>query len=136
MHNRQLITQTDYERLLNILQGAYTPESPDNPATVLRHELPRRSLIAPGAVPRAVVTMNSRVECLDLDNGETVTYTIVYPDDADIDNGKISVLTRLGIALLGAKEGDTVEAGTRSLNWQLKILRVLYQPEAAGRFDL
>jgi regulator of nucleoside diphosphate kinase len=136
MQNRQLITETDYRRLLDILQGAYVPEAPDSPATKLRHELPRRSLIAPREVPRAIVTMNSQVECLDLDTNETVTYTIVYPDDADIDKGKISVLTRLGVALLGAKEGDIVEAGTRALHWQLKILRVLYQPEAAGHFDL
>ena len=70
------------------------------------------------------------------EDDEKETYTLVYPDEADINEGKLSVLAPLGTALLGMRVGDIVEfeapAGTR----RLKIERVLYQPEAAGDLHL
>jgi regulator of nucleoside diphosphate kinase len=60
---------------------------------------------------------------------------LVYPAEADVNVGKLSVLTRLGTALLGARVGDVVRvsgaAGLRSL----KVEAVLDQPEARGRLD-
>jgi regulator of nucleoside diphosphate kinase len=70
------------------------------------------------------------------DETGTEEYTLVYPDEADIDDGKLSVLAPLGIALLGTRVGQTLEfqvpAGTR----RLRVEKILYQPEAAGDFHL
>jgi regulator of nucleoside diphosphate kinase len=104
--------------------------------TALEAELDRGQVVDPGRVPKAVVTMHSRVRVRDLGDDGQETYTLVYPDDADINEGKLSVLAPLGTALLGARAGEVVEfdapAGTR----RLKVERVLYQPEAAGDFHL
>lgn len=84
-------------------------------------------------IPGNVVTMNSKVEFDDLDSGEERAVTIVYPEDADPADGKISVLSPVGIALLGLKEG--VEAEMRlphGRTGRIRILRVAYQPEASG----
>jgi regulator of nucleoside diphosphate kinase len=131
-----IISKNDLQRLEAILHGLSIQEAPDNPVTILRQELPRRRVLPPTAVPPAVVTMNSQVEVVDVDSNEKETWTIVYPQDADVDARKISVLTGLGVALLGAREGDVIEVRSRALSWRLRILRVIYQPEAAGRFDL
>jgi regulator of nucleoside diphosphate kinase len=102
----------------------------------LGEELNRGKVVAPGQTPKGVVTMHSKVRVRDLSDDETETYVLVYPDEADIDAGKLSVLAPLGTALLGTRVGDVVEfdapAGTR----RLKIERVLYQPEASGDLHL
>lgn len=78
--------------------------------------------------------MNSRLRVRDVDSGRDLTLTIVFPSDADLEQGKISIVAPIGTALLGYRVGDTVEwrvpAGVR----RLKIEEILYQPEAAGHY--
>jgi regulator of nucleoside diphosphate kinase len=80
--------------------------------------------------------MNSKVRFVDLRTREKETYTLVYPEEADVDLAKLSVLAPLGTALLGASVGDVVECRTPGGVRRLKIERILYQPEAAGDFHL
>jgi regulator of nucleoside diphosphate kinase len=68
--------------------------------------------------------------------GESETYTLVYPDEADILAGRLSVLAPLGIALLGARVGQVVEFDAPAGARRLKVEKVLYQPEGAGDFHL
>jgi regulator of nucleoside diphosphate kinase len=99
-------------------------------------ELDRGQLVAPQDVPHDVVTMNSRACLVDLDTNEEMIYTLVFPKDADIGQGKISILAPIGTAMLGYRVGDVfdwqVPDGTR----RLKVKSVLYQPEAAGDYHL
>jgi len=89
-----------------------------------------RARVVPAArIPRNVVTMSSRVRCRDA-HGDDVELTLVYPWDAR--DGRVSVLTPLGRALLGAASGDTIEASGRTL----RVAALLYQPEAAGDHHL
>src|SRR5215212_2899366 len=67
----------------------------------LQHELERATIVAPGDVPADVITMESRAALLDLETGERMEFTLVYPVEADIEEGKISVLAPLGAAMLG-----------------------------------
>jgi regulator of nucleoside diphosphate kinase len=97
----------------------------------LEHELGRAQVVAPDSVPPNVITMNSRAELLDLDTGERMEFTLVFPSEANIDEEKISVLAPLGTAMLGYRVGDefewTVPYGLR----RLKVTHVHFQPEAA-----
>lgn len=85
------------------------------------------------AIAPDVVTMNSSVvaEGNMLGKGEH-TLTLVYPDRADGATRRISVLSPLGRALLGARAGQTLEIQTPEGVHKLKLLRVVYQPEADG----
>jgi regulator of nucleoside diphosphate kinase len=88
-------------------------------------------------VPESVVTMNSRVLFRDVRTREEGTVTIVFPGDADPSRGKISVLSPVGTALLGESEGNEVELPLPHGNTRrIKIVDVLYQPEAEGHFAL
>jgi len=129
-----VITTRDFERLQDLTQS---PQSQFyGPMTALENGLRRGSVVASCKVGRDVVTMNSTVRVRDVQNGEQKTYTLVYPVDADIDEGRVSVLAPLGAALLGAKSRQTVVVTTPRGDRRLKIERILYQPEAAGDYHL
>jgi regulator of nucleoside diphosphate kinase len=102
----------------------------------LELELARANVVSPTAVPDNVITMNSKVLLRDLDYGDEMTYTLAYPDDADLAQDKISVLAPVGTAILGYRTGDAVEWEVPNGIVRLRVEKILYQPEAAGDFDL
>jgi regulator of nucleoside diphosphate kinase len=63
-------------------------------------------------------------------------YTLVYPDEADIELDKVSVLAPVGLAMLGKRVGDTIRFNAPAGSRQLKIKEIHYQPEAAGELYL
>jgi len=76
--------------------------------------------------------MNSQVRIRDLEAGRVMVYTLVFPQDADASQGKISVLAPIGTALLGYRVGDMIECKVPAGVKRLRVEEVLYQPEAAG----
>jgi len=131
------ITESDFERLEQLLTVAGEPRYPDRAdLTQLEEELDRAHIVDSKEIPPSVVTMNSQVKVQDLDTNEQMLFTLVFPKDANIDAGKLSVLSPIGTAILGYSAGDTIEwpvpGGTR----RIKIEQILYQPEAAGDYHL
>lgn len=61
--------------------------------------------------------------------------TLVFPEEAEPDDGRISVVAPIGAAVLGYKAGDTVQFRTPGGLRRLQVEQVLYQPEAAGQVD-
>jgi regulator of nucleoside diphosphate kinase len=101
----------------------------------LGDELDRAEIIEPAAIPRDVVTMHSCVRFIDHDTGEVRTVTLVYPGEEDSRQGKISVVTPVGSALLGLRTGSTMPWRTLDgRTKRLSVLEVRHQPEAHG-FD-
>jgi regulator of nucleoside diphosphate kinase len=127
-----VINAVDFDRLTHLLSSSARPPV-DLP---LRRELERGTVVPPTEVPGEVVTVHSRVRVSDTKLDEPEEYTLVYPDEADILQGRISVLAPIGAALLGARLGQVVKyvapAGVR----RLKVEKILYQPEAAGDYHL
>ena len=131
------ITEFDMQRLRALIGGAKRLDPRGNQyLESLESELSRGILVAPTEVPPDVVTMNSRVRLVDLDTNEEMVYTLVFPDDADMAKSKISVLAPIGTAMLGYRVGDTFEWQVPDGARRLQVKKVLYQPEAAGDYDL
>jgi regulator of nucleoside diphosphate kinase len=131
------ITQFDLERLRKLLQDAqYTEYRKSEYLERLQMEIDRAEVVKPQEIPHDVITMNSTVCLLDLDTGEEEIYTLVFPENADLKQGKISVFAPIGTAMLGYEVGDVFEwkvpAGIR----KLRVMKILYQPEASGDYDL
>jgi len=131
------VTANDLRRLDELLSVAETFNFRDrNDLKSLESELRRAKIVESRDVPNTVVTMNTRLRFLDLNDGTITEVTLVFPSDANIDEGKMSVLSPIGTALLGYAKGDTIEwtvpAGTR----RIQIEDILYQPEAAGDIHL
>lgn len=131
------LTDLDAKRLNELLMGAQKISPLDEKhMKELKEEVNRGKVVPAHEIPKNVVTMNSRVRFKDLDSGEETTYWLVFPQDAKIEHGKISILAPIGTALLGYREGDVVEWPVPEGRRRIEIIEVLYQPEAAGRFDL
>ncbi|HPS88085.1 MAG TPA: nucleoside diphosphate kinase regulator [Spirochaetota bacterium] len=97
-------------------------------------ELSNALLLEPEKIPSDVITMNTRVSFIDINEAEEFVYTIVYPEDADLANGKLSVLAPIGTALLGYKEGDEIVWNVPAGQKILHVEKILYQPEANGDY--
>jgi regulator of nucleoside diphosphate kinase len=87
-------------------------------------------------LPPDVVTVGSRVHLVDLDTGEELLFSVVFPSRANADEGRISVLAPLGTAVLGYRSDDLIEWDVPGRRRRLKVLRVVYQPESAARTTL
>ena len=71
-----------------------------------------------------------------VDTQQEETYTLVFPENADIGQGRISVLAPIGTAMLGYEIGDVFEWEVPAGKRRLKVEQITYQPEAAGDFHL
>jgi regulator of nucleoside diphosphate kinase len=98
----------------------------------LETELNRSIRVAAEKVPPDVITMHSKAHLIDLDSGEELVYTLVFPNEANIRQDKISVLAPIGTAMLGYRVGDMFEWPVPDGVRRLQVKGVLYQPEAAG----
>ena len=98
----------------------------------LEAELARSKSVAANKVPPDVITMYSKAHLVDLDTGDELIYTLVFPHEADIRQGKISVLAPIGTAMLGYRVSDVFEWPVPDGLRRLQIKAVLYQPEAAN----
>ena len=102
----------------------------------LERRLARMPVVPEAEVNDEVVTMNSKVCVREMDTGRRHALTLVYDSDADEFGGRVSVLAPLGAAILGTRVGDVLHWRSRRGTRPLRIERILFQPEAAGNFDL
>jgi regulator of nucleoside diphosphate kinase len=127
------ITEFDLKRLKGLIK--YAEKRWDQRVVQyleeLDEELDRAEIVKPEKIPSDVITMNSTFHLSDLDSGEEVVYTLVFPAKGDSVNGKISVLAPVGTAVLGYRVGDTVEWKVPGGLKRLKVREIIYQPEAA-----
>ena len=140
MGTRQIVvTERDCETLhkrIELLTGGVDEDSWSS-VRRLHEELNHATILHGEPVPEDVVTMNSRVSFQELDTGEKSEITLVYPSDADVNRRRISILAPVGAALIGLRVGDEIEWPLPSGKTRTyKIISVLFQPEAEGRYDL
>jgi regulator of nucleoside diphosphate kinase len=116
-----ILSAGDYERLFTLAHAA-RKRMPDL-ADELAEEIGRARVLAKGEHPQHIVCMNSEVEFRDDTTGKIQKVTLVYPEEADISQRKISVLTPVGTALIGLRNGDSIMWETP--NGELRQLTVL-----------
>jgi len=92
-----IISDADYIRLSRLQNN-----------DLLDHELSRAYVVPADQVPPNVVSMNTYVVYLDESNGVSRAIELVYPEDASWESRKVSVLSPVGLALLGLREGQTI----------------------------
>lgn len=124
----RLLTELDHQRLRRLAQD-HAP---------LQALLDNAELLPSPQLPADIVSMNSVVQVLDPRSGRTQDLTLCYPAEAQAEQGRISVLSPVGLSLLGRAVGSAavwqmgaVAAGGAPL--QIQALH--YQPEASGDFS-
>lgn len=132
--NPILITSRDKERLEYVLSEATASRrEPRADLATLAEELRRAVVFDPQDIPDDVITMNSRAEMHDLETGERLTFTLVFPSQANVEEEKISVLAPIGAGMLGYRLGDDFEWPVPDGVRRMRITKIHFQPEAAQR---
>ena len=94
-------------------------------AALLMGELDRAVVHAATDMPRGIVTMGATVDFVDEANGKERRMQLVYPHEADVDAGRLSILSFVGAGLIGLAEGDSIVWPDREGHERrLRIVRV------------
>ena len=127
------ITRADMTRLRSLVTAV---KSTRDDLTSVRAELDQAQVMAAEDIPHDVITMNSQARLRDQATREVMTFTLVFPENASIEHNRISVLAPIGTAVLGQRQGDELEWEVPAGTVHLKVMKVLYQPEASMRFHV
>lgn len=132
------ITEVDLARLRKLIEAARDTGVDANTPYMnkLEGELDRANIVGPTEIAIDAITMRSKVRLKDLESRKELIYSLVFPNEADVDEGKISVLAPVGTAMIGYRVGDIIEWEVPSGLRRLKVEEVLYQPEASGDYQL
>lgn len=98
--------EEEAEKLSNLAIGI--EERLPQVSELLMRETSRAKLHSAANIPADVVTMGASVEFVDEGNDARRTVTLVYPADADISAGRVSILTPVGAGLIGLREGQSI----------------------------
>ena len=99
----------------------------------LVRELSRAQIVDADRIGADLVTMHAEVLFRDEETGRERVVTLVYPGEHAAHDGALAVLTPLGAALIGLKEGQSISFETADgRSRRISVVRVLRQPEGNG----
>lgn len=135
--SKLIVNRLDYARIKKCISDARQFNSiSGGEAEKLMSELNSAKIVEPEAIPSNVVTMNSIVKLSFLNNNKQIQFQIVYPDQANIKENKISIFSPIATALIGYQVQDEVEWIVPGGLTKIRIDEIIYQPEAAGDYTL
>jgi regulator of nucleoside diphosphate kinase len=122
MANQIVLSKQDYYFISNLIGvksrfSAYCSKE-------LEKELRTAKVLSSADVPDNVVRINSTVKIVELEDTNPITFKLVRPSMADVNEGRISILAPLAAALIGYKKGDTVMWKVPSGMKRFRILEV------------
>lgn len=117
------VSRADYDRLISLAMGLERRDP--RLAEFLIAELERATLVESSGVGMQAAGMYSHVEFRNESDGRVQCVTLVYPNEADISTGKISILTPIGAALIGMTENQSIEwDGRNGQPHKLTVLKI------------
>ena len=123
-----IVTEADMERLTRIVRAFKHSLFRDKQQLDLLEKVLSEAEVRPSTrVPKDVIRMSSRVRVFDFETRSRGLYTLVFPEEADISRGLLSILAPLGIALLGRRRGDVIEAQVPGGSRRLRVEGVRQQ---------
>lgn len=136
MSTRIVITENDYQRLMGIIRLTSVKHTEQDLADKLLKSLNDAKMLKQEDIASNVITMNSRVKLKDLTSKREAEITITYPQDAEPRERRVSILSEIGLALLGRKENELVSWRIPNGLGRFEISKITYQPEAVGDYYL
>ncbi len=130
--NKTYITKFDYTRI-----GKYLTKSagPRLSLYQLKDKIKKARLVEPREIRPTVITMNSKVKLKNLGTGKKQIFTLVFPENADLKNNKLSILDPNGVKLFAAEKGEVIQWQHPEESYYV-IEDIIYQPEAFGDYHL
>jgi regulator of nucleoside diphosphate kinase len=132
------LTELDVVRIGTLLEDLRRRKPQDRQGVeALEDRVDAARVVHATCIEPQVVTMNSVVVLTDRATHVAAELTLVYPKDADPDRGRVSVLSPVGRALIGARIGDVLRVAVPAQrDNEFEVTAIPYQPEADGRYDL
>lgn len=128
------VSATDRDRIRELLANQSRCHRPAH--ALLERKLEMANVVHPEEIPGDVVTLNSQIRVLEADTESVYGFTLVIPDMSGR-SGDVSVLAPVGAAAFGLKEGQEIFwYGQTGRRVGLRILSIVYQPEAMGQYHL
>jgi transcription elongation factor GreA len=93
----------------------------------IQGQLAGAEIIDPSTIKSDRVVFGAHVELLDLDSEEKVKYQIVGTDEADVKQGRISVMSPLARALIGKVKGDTIQVKSPKIDKEYELLKFYFE---------
>lgn len=119
------LSQSDHQKLTGILTAMKRKKKVLSPhLRTLREELADAIIISGDELPREIAGMGSTVQYHNPLTGRTEFAKLVFPAEANVDQGKVSVLAPLGAALIGESADTEVTCQGPDSSWKLQILNV------------
>jgi regulator of nucleoside diphosphate kinase len=129
-----IVSNTDMDRLSRLVRALkHSLFRDQQQLELLDQTLESADVTSLERIPRDVIRMNCRIRVLDFGTRTKQLYTLVFPENADISIGRLSVLAPMGIALLGRRQGDVIETKVPGGARRLKVEQVLCGPGLAGK---
>ncbi len=117
------VSTSDLERLEGLLSKPPTRNRSDLDG--LRAELDRANVLDGDAMPDNIIMMNSRARFREETSGREYELTLAWPHEANAADGKVSIFSPAGSALLGLSVGQSIDWQTPECHAvQLRILAV------------
>lgn len=104
-----MLSEADRDKLYAIAISALSSKHMASSASNLLREISRAKIVTDDEFPGNVVAVNSQVDVRDDVTGTTRQVVLVMPDEMSIQPNAISVLSPLGVALIGLSEGHSIE---------------------------
>jgi regulator of nucleoside diphosphate kinase len=128
---KPLVTAADHWELTAAIVAAKKLTIDGSQAPLLQEKLVHATVVPRSELPPDVITMYTRAELGDVETNERLNFMLVYPVDANMQEGRISVFHPLGVAMLGQRIGDKIEWTVPYGVRRFEVAAVEFQPEAA-----
>lgn len=128
-----LVARGDHDQLKQLIAGLAADPALRDAIERLEEELDRAAIVDADDIPAEVITLDSWARLLDLDTERELLLSPVLPSKANAAAGRLSILAPLGTAVLGYRSGDTIEWPVPAGRRRLRVLEVMFQPEAFAR---
>jgi regulator of nucleoside diphosphate kinase len=123
--NPVVITREDYELLKPLIERRADKQDEMS----LGHELSRAIIVKKDALPPFTVRLNSKVTVVNQETQRVMEFMIVMPEQADIGQQKVSILSPMGTALIGFRKGEEVLWQVPAGLKRFRILDVVNNPQ-------
>ena len=136
MMNQITVTINDYQRLVGLMEFASLKVKMPESVNKFYKKLEAAQMLPQEGIDHKVITMNSKIKLREISSERETEITIVYPHEPEPRERRVSVFSPIGTALFGRRERDVVSWNVPGGVGFFEILKVTYQPEAAGDFHL
>lgn len=134
LDQERILTELDHARLSSLLARMANDGLPAGVEEAAQELLDSVVTVPAREVAADVATMRSRVRLVTAD-GEDMTVVLCYPAESNAATGQISVMSPLGLGLLGHRAGQSVQwQGPDRVRHEAVLAEIVYQPEAAGDY--